>query len=76
MKITATNFKTKCLRIMDQVNEYHEEVIITKHGKPIAKLLPISTEPGKTLYGFMKNSVKIKGDITIPLEDKWNAENE
>ncbi|MCX5905560.1 MAG: type II toxin-antitoxin system Phd/YefM family antitoxin, partial [Proteobacteria bacterium] len=38
VKMPAGEFKAKCLKIMDQVKNYHEEVIITKHGKPVAKL--------------------------------------
>jgi prevent-host-death family protein len=49
VKIPAGEFKAKCLKIMDQVKNYHEEIIITKHGKPVAKLVPI-------MWGHLLNS--------------------
>jgi len=73
MKITATEFKSKCLKIMDQVNEKLEEVIITKHGKPIAKLVPADNPiDKKSLIGYMKGKINIKEDITKPLDIDWN----
>ena len=47
VKMPAGEFKAKCLKIMDQVKNYHEEIIITKHGKPVAKLVPVE-EKSKT----------------------------
>lgn len=74
MKIAAAQFKAQCLKIMDHVNATHEDVIITKRGKPIAKLVPFSQEPAKNLFGYMKGAVKINGDITGPIDVEWNAE--
>lgn len=74
MNISAAEFKTKCLKLMDRVNISHEEIIITKHGKPVAKLVPYSQEPAKPLYGHLKNSVLIKEDIIKPIDESWNAE--
>lgn len=74
MQISASKFKASCLKIMDRVNAYHEEIIITKHGKPVARLVPFSQKPEKTLFGYMKNSVNIKGDIIKPIDEKWEAD--
>lgn len=74
MQLSAAEFKAKCLKIMDQVNNFHEEVIITKHGNPIAKLVPYSKKPSKELFGYMKESVQIKGDIIKPIDEAWDAE--
>jgi prevent-host-death family protein len=73
MEITATEFKSKCLSLMDQVQEKLEEVVITKHGKPIAKLVPVQTEvESKSPIGFMRGKVTIKDDIVKPLGVDWN----
>ena len=73
MEITATEFKSKCLSLMDQVNEKLEEVIITKHGKPIAKLVPVPTlEEKNSPIGFLKGKITIKEDIVKPLGVDWN----
>jgi prevent-host-death family protein len=74
MKMSAAEFKSKCLKIMDEVNNTHEEVIITKHGNPVAKLIPYSKIPSKTFFGYLKNSVQITGDIIEPINETWDAE--
>ena len=74
MKIAAGEFKAKCLKLMDNVHKYHEEVIITKHGKPIVKLCSIDDIPKKPLFGYMKNSVSIKGNIVSPIDEKWDVD--
>lgn len=74
MQLAASNFKAKCLKLMDYVNESHEEIVITKHGKPVAKLIPYSQTPQKALFGFMKGSVQINGDIIASVDEKWDAD--
>lgn len=73
--MAAGEFKAKCLAIMDQVSESGEPVLITKHGKPVAKLVPAESK-GDDIFGYMADKVKIVGDIVepiIPLED-WENE--
>lgn len=77
MLISATEFKATCLELMDRVQQTGEEITITKHGKPLAKLAPI--EPAhKTpadLFGCAKARVTIVGDIIGPVEDLvWDAD--
>ncbi len=72
-RIAAGEFKAKCLQLMDQVNETHVSIIITKHGVPIAKLVPIEEESVR-LFGLQKNSVVIKSDIISPIEEDWDAD--
>ena len=67
----AGKFKTHCLAVIDEVNARHEAVIITKHGKPMAKLVPLVDEEDD-IFGFMDGRIKITGDIVepiIPIED-------
>jgi prevent-host-death family protein len=76
--MAAGNFKTHCLSVIDDVYEHHEEVIITKHGKPMARLVPLDEEKrdASKLFGFMKGKIRIVGDIVspiIPAED-WDPE--
>jgi prevent-host-death family protein len=73
-KIPAGQFKAKCLSIMDRVQRTGESVLITKRGKPVARLLPAETEP-EDVFGYMAGKVKIVGDIVgpiTPLED-WET---
>ena len=66
MEIEVGQFKSKCLKLMDDVHKYHEEIIITKHGKPLAKLVPIGEKAPGSLFGYLKDSVTIRGDIVKP----------
>lgn len=72
MKITAAEFKAKCLKLMDEVAKTREPVIITKRGKAVAQLVPVQPEP-ETLFGYMKGTVKFEGDIMAPIEEQWSA---
>ncbi len=75
MEVPATEFKAKCLKLMDNVAKTREPVIITKRGKPVAKLVPAEEQP-KSLFGCMKGTVEILGDIVSPLEVEWETEAE
>ncbi len=59
-QIPAAKFKEQCLSILDHVGE--EGIIITKRGKPVAKLVPIRTESAE-LIGKLKGRIKVKGNI-------------
>ncbi len=59
-------FKASCLAVMDEVQSKCETVIITKHGKPVAKLVPMNTERDE-IFGFMKGKITITGDVVKPI---------
>lgn len=75
MRIAAGHFKAKCLRLMDAVRESGEEVIITKRGKPVAKLTRVGRAPRKRAFGCLKGTAEVRGDIIGPVGEKWNADN-
>lgn len=64
-KMGAGSFKAKCLAVMDEVQAKREPVIITKRGKPVAKLVPMDSEKDE-IYGFLAGKGKIVGDIISP----------
>jgi len=68
--VPAAKFKERCLSLLDRVDP--EGIVITKHGKPVAKLIPINTDTAK-LIGSFKGKIKIKGKI-LSTGLKWNAE--
>ena len=59
--ITATEFKAKCLQILDDLGP--EGIIILKNGRPVAKLIPVSHRQNEKLIGSMKGKIVVKGDI-------------
>lgn len=70
--IKASEFKAKCLQIMDEVAATGETVVITKRGLPVAQLTPVRRRPD-TLFGALEGSVTILGDIIAPIDVKWDA---
>ena len=68
--IKASEFKAKCLKIMDEVAESGEEIIITKHGRPVSRLTPYREKP-KSLFGRGKGMIQIHGDIVEPMPAEW-----
>jgi prevent-host-death family protein len=70
----AGQFKARCLKVMDDVQSSREPVVITKKGRPVAKLVPVE-KPSDDFLGKLSATMKIVGDITQPLEDPeaWEA---
>ena len=73
MVIAAGEFKAKCLELMERVKRNHEEIVITKYGKPVAKLVACQERPVKSIFGCMKGTAIEIGDITAPLDVEWEA---
>ena len=61
-KMAAGVFKTNCLSVMDEVRTKRETVVITKHGKPVAKLIPINSQ-NDDIFGFLVGKGTITGDV-------------
>jgi prevent-host-death family protein len=68
-KISATEFKARCLELMDRVCERGEVYVITKHGKQVAKLSPPDPAPdARTMLG----SLRIVGDLAAEPAASWD----
>ena len=74
-KIPAGEFKAKCLQLIDEVQRLRMQVVITKRGKPVAKLVPLDEQP-ESFIGSMKGTMEIIGDIVAPIDVKWEADGE
>ncbi len=70
--IKASEFKAKCLRLMDEVAETGKSLVITKNGKPVAQLGPATTRP-PSLAGAHAGKIRILGDIIAPIDVDWEA---
>ncbi|MFL6193733.1 MAG: type II toxin-antitoxin system Phd/YefM family antitoxin [Thermoanaerobaculia bacterium] len=73
--IRASEFRAKCLAILDEVNQTGEPVAILKRGRVVARLLPPTPSPGQFPQESLRGTVKIKGDILEPVlpPDAWEA---
>ena len=64
-KIAAGSFKTNCLAIMDEVQAKRATVVITKRGKPVAKLVPVNDGTDE-IYNFLAGKGSTEGDVVSP----------
>ena len=69
-EIAAGEFKAKCLQLMDQVRDEGIELVITKRGIPVARLVPPETRKDSP-FGWMKGTFRITGDIVDSQPDEW-----
>lgn len=69
LTVPATRFKAECLALLDRVAETGESLVVTKRGRPVARVVPVHDLEPKSLLG----SVRIAGDIVGPADDAWDA---
>ena len=70
--IAAGQFKAKCLALIDEISQTNEAIVITKHGKPLAKLVPFNNSK-KSYEKPLKNKATFIGDVISPLDIEWEA---
>ena len=68
--LPASEFKARCLELLDEVARTREPLIITKRGRPVARLAPLEADASLSLEG----SVSYAGDIVGPVGDEWDAD--
>ena len=69
-EIAISEFKAKCLALIDQVQKTKKPILITRFGKPVAEVIPPSPAPVGDWIGSMRDSMKIVGDIVSPASDE------
>jgi prevent-host-death family protein len=69
----ASEFKAKCLRVMETVRATGEAVLITKHGKPLVRVVP-AMQQAPSLFGRLAGTVVHEGDVVSPIDVEWDAE--
>jgi prevent-host-death family protein len=75
-EVAISEFKTKCLALLDQVQKTRKPIRVTRFGKPVAEVVPAAAKPTEAAwFGSMKGSIEILGDIISPAndEDEWEA---
>lgn len=71
--IEASEFRARCLELMDEVAETGEEIVITRHGRPVSRLAPYHRKP-RLAFGRNGNHIRILGDIVSPMPAEWFTE--
>ncbi len=74
--LPAGQFKARCLQLMDEVSEQGTIITITKHGRPVARLVPTAPRPlsPTELYGTMEGMATLTGDLEAPVGEAWEAD--
>jgi prevent-host-death family protein len=70
--MSAAEFKATCLEVLDRVAETRQGVVVTKRGKPVARVVPLVDRP-QQIVGALKGTVDIRGDIISPVKVPWMA---
>lgn len=73
MTMKASEFKAKCLKLMDEISANGGEIVITKNGLPVSRLVPYRERPN-SLFGIDRGKIKINGDIVEPVDTVWEIE--
>jgi prevent-host-death family protein len=68
--VPAGQFKAQCLSLLDRVARTGEPVLVTKRGRPVARVVPVGPEAA----GSLRGSVAFHGDIVAPILDPWDFE--
>lgn len=71
-EIAAGEFKARCLRLLDDVARTGRALTVTKRGKPVAQLVPVTTR--RPLFGALSGSVLAQDRIVEPVGEPWRAE--
>jgi prevent-host-death family protein len=72
--IAAGIFKARCLELVDEVARTRQEIIVTKYGRPVAKLVPLDGPPPPPLFGRARHTVvHVSGDAFAPTPELWDA---
>lgn len=72
-RVPAAEFKAKCLELMDRVRETGAEYVVTKHGRPVAKLVPYTDSPGKPFFGSMTGTLLEYERPFDPIDGTYDA---
>ncbi len=70
--VSATEFKAKCLALLDEVQERRATITVTKRGRPVATITPAQLKPSKSTKGILAAKGKIVGDI-VNFHMDWEA---
>lgn len=71
--IAAAEFKARCLELMDRVRETGAEYVITKHGTPVARLVPVAEPAPRSFFGAMKGTLLEYERPLDPLDDEYDV---
>lgn len=73
--VGATEFKAHCLALLDQVAKQRTPIVVTKHGRPVATLVPyVAEETAQHAFGILAGTVQATDDLVSPTGESWDAD--
>jgi prevent-host-death family protein len=70
--VAATEFKTHCLALLEEVRQTRQSLLVTRHGKPVVEISPYMPR-GADRANPLKGSILFEGDVVSPVEEKWDS---
>jgi prevent-host-death family protein len=70
--VPATEFKTRCLALLEQVRETRQHLLVTRHGKPVVEISPY-VHKNSARVNPLKGSIVFQGDLISSLQEKWDS---
>ena len=76
LEVSASDLKSSWHEFLERVSQARQEVVVTRYGRPIARLSPYDgpEDAGGGIFGSLAGSVTVHGDITAPMGEVWNAD--
>jgi prevent-host-death family protein len=76
-EVSTSQLKARCSEIVEQVASRRDSIVVTRRGRAVARLVPIE-EKGerRSLFGFARGSITVRGDLLEPIEVGWEAAGE
>ena len=71
--MTATQFKNRCLAVLEDVERTRRPLVVTRRGKPVARIGPVTTDLGTPADNPLKDSIEFQDDLVAPIEEAWEA---
>lgn len=73
--VPASEMKNAWHAWLDRVEQGREEVVVTRYGRPVAKLVPYQEEgEAPSIFGFLDGTVTVHGDLVAPVDERWDAD--
>jgi prevent-host-death family protein len=71
-QISTSELKAHCSEVVERVAGRRETVIVTRRGRPVAKIVPLEEQP-RSLFGLTRGAITVRGDIIEPIDIDWEA---
>jgi len=72
--ISVTQFKARCLGIFETLHESSEDIVVTKHGKPVARVVPASDAPGPSSWRSLRGTAHFALEDILSADDVWEEQ--